>query len=137
MGAAGGRVTRDEYRQRMIAAQRPAPPWGPREAPAAQWRAWWMACDLRAVGLHVAGHGHRLTVAHGLRTADVDVGARRWVTEARAVAWHVGADSDDDTALDVALWLVEQVEPAWDVGDPVGTPEVWWGAVHPLDREKP
>ena len=114
-------MTRDEYRLRMASAPQPPPPWlGRGDVPVSTWRAWWLACDLRACGLVVSGAGSRLTVAHGLRTADVDAAGRTWTTEARRVAWRMGADDDLETALDVVMWLVEQEAPEWEADQRLG-----------------
>lgn len=97
-------------------------------------RAWILASMLRACGLTVTGVGARLTVAHGLRTADIDVAGRSWTTEARRVAWRsVGTESDVETCVDVAMWLIEQVEPPWHVADDTAP---FSGAVHPLDHKE-
>ena len=116
----GADVTRDEYRLLTLDATRAPAPWGARVMPGATWRAWWLACDLRACGLVVSGAGSRLTVAHGLRTADVDAAGRTWTTEARRVAWRMGADDDLETALDVVMWLVEQEAPEWEADQRLG-----------------
>ena len=97
--------------------------------------AWILASELKACGLTVAGHGCRLVASHGLRTADIDVGARTWTAEARRVDWRTdGTEADIGTVVDVALWLVEQVEPPWTQVEPKGS-ESFYGAVHPLDRK--
>lgn len=121
-------MSRDTYIDAILdAGTRPAPD-------GVHVSVWRLACDLRACGLTVAGHRDRIVVSHGLRSADVEPLARRWTIGGRRVAWTQSLD-DIDMAVEIAMVLVEQVEPRWWVGDPKGTPDVVWGATHPLDRK--
>ena len=102
-------MTRDDLLDRIYAAPTTPPPAG------VDVRVWHLACDLRACGCVVAGHGQRLVVSCGLRTADVEPLARRWSVCGRAVVWPEGID-DVDAAIGIAMVVVGEVGPEW-LGD--------------------
>jgi hypothetical protein len=105
-------VTRDDLIDRIYAAPTTAPPEG------VDVRLWHLACDLRACGVTVAGHGARLVASVGVRSADVDPLARRWSVGGRRVVWPGGID-DVDVAIGIAQVLLGAV-PEWQEDQKLG-----------------